>query len=400
VINQTERDVLAYIDQNETVDLLQRLIRTPSPAPPGDCRAVAEVCAAELGEAGLAVQVLAVEEFLPNVVGTLPGRSPTPVLALHAHIDTVPVEDPSRWDHDPFGGQLIDGVIYGRGAGDDKSSVAAQIMAVKALAKAGVELDGTVVVCLVADEEQGGIRGTKWLRDEAYLRPDLLIVGEQTNNRVAIAERAMVRFEIVVRGRAAHGAMPWEGLNAIVGMARLVCHLEDTFGPLLEARVHPYLPHSSMNIGTIEGGLKPNMVPEVCRIRIDRRLLPNESPDSAEQEIRDALESLSSQLEGFVYELREFARSWPAASTDPKSRLVQVMQGAIVDLAGQEGPLTGYNQGSDSRFFAEAGIPIVIFGPSDPAVGHAPNERVSVGSLLEATQIVALSALRLLSAAA
>jgi acetylornithine deacetylase/succinyl-diaminopimelate desuccinylase family protein len=358
---------------------------------------MAKVCAAELREAGLKVQVVASDEALPNVVGTLRGRSSSPVLAYHAHMDTVPVEDPSNWEHDPFGGQLVDGAIYGRGAGDDKGSVAAQIAAVKALTQAGVEFDGTIVVCLVADEEQGGLRGTKWLRDQGYLRPDLLIIGEQTDNRVAIAERSMVRFEIVARGVAAHGAMPWEGVNAIVSMASLICHLEDTLGPILDARMHPYLPHSSMNIGTIEGGLKPNMVPEICTIRMDRRLLPAESPSSAEAEMRNVLESYSAESEDSAFELKEFARSWPAVSTDPEEELVKVMQSVIVDLSGDERPLTGYNQGSDSRFFAEDGIPVVICGPSDPAVGHAPNEHVTVKSLVEAARIYALTAIRLLS---
>ncbi len=396
-MNEVETAVLASIDEKETVELLQELIQTPSPAPPGDCRAMAELCAVELREAGLKVQVVASDEILPNVVGTIRGSSSSPVLAYHAHIDTVPVEDPSRWEHDPFGGQLVDGVVYGRGAGDDKGSVAAQIAAVKALTRAGVQFGGTIVVCLVADEEQGGIRGTKFLRDQGYLRPDLLIIGEQTDNRVAIAERSMVRFEILARGVAAHGAMPWEGVNAIVRMARLICYLEDTLGPILDARVHPYLPHSSVNIGTIEGGLKPNMVPEICRIRMDRRLLPDESPSSAEAEMRDVLEGFSAQFEDSAYELKEFARSWPAVSTDPDEELVKVIQSVIVDLSGDERPLTGYNQGSDSRFFAEEGIPVVICGPSDPAVGHAPNEHVTVKSLVEAAQIYALTAIRMLS---
>lgn len=397
-MNRREQEVLAHIDEEETVEFLRELIRTPSPAPPGDCRAVARVCAEKLRAAGLAVQVLAVDEALPSVIGTLVGASPAPVLALHAHIDTVPVEDPSRWDHDPFGAELVDGIIYGRGAGDDKASAAAQIMAAKAIAQAGVRLSGTLQVCAAADEEQGGVRGTKWLRDEGYLRPDFLIVGEQTNNHVAVAERSMARFEITVRGVAAHGAMPWEGVNAIVKMARLICHIEDTLGRRLEARVHPFLPHSSMNIGTIEGGLKPNMVPEVCRITIDRRLLPDESPSTAKAEIHDVFDRFAAAVEEIDFDVRLFAQSWPAVNTDPRSELVQIMQGAIVDQVGAERPITGYNQGSDSRYFATAGIPVVIFGPSDPAVGHAPNEHVAVSALLEATRIYALTALRLLEA--
>jgi succinyl-diaminopimelate desuccinylase len=241
-MNEAEEAVLSRIDEREPAGFLGELIRTPSPAPPGDCREVSEVCSAKLQEAGLSVQVLAAEEAMPNVVATLKGEELRPLLIFDAHMDSVPVEDASQWVHEPFSGELVDGAIYGRGAGDDKGSVAAQIAAAQAITEAGVRLKGTLLVCAVADEEQGGPRGTKWLRDKGYLRPDSLVIGQQTDNHVAAAERSMCRFEVVVRGKGAYVAMPWDGVNAIVKMARLICFLQNALGPRLEARVHSHSP--------------------------------------------------------------------------------------------------------------------------------------------------------------
>jgi acetylornithine deacetylase/succinyl-diaminopimelate desuccinylase-like protein len=118
------------------------------------------------------------------------------------------------------------------------------------------------------------------------------------------------------------------------------------------------------------------MVPQVCRITIDRGLLPEESPAAAEGELREVSGSFSSQVEDVSCELRPFAQSWPALNSDPESALIQVMQGLIRDVAGHKRTITGYSQRSNGRFFAARGIP-VVFGPSDPAVGHAPNEHVA-----------------------
>lgn len=397
-ITELEQRVLDQIDPAEVTAFLQGLVRIRSTFPPGDCVEAARFCADKFAAAGIEHQLVAELPERPSVLATLHGRQARPQLAFNAHIDTVPIEDYDAWAHDPFGGEIVEGVLYGRGAGDDKSSVTAQVMAAVAIHRAGVQLEGTLVVNPVADEEALGTHGAKWLHDTGQLQPDMLIIGEQTNNEVAVAERSINWVEIVIHGEAAHGAMPWNGVNAIIQMAGVIKFLEREYLPKLAERGHPYLPPSTMNLGTISGGIKTNMVPEICRITLDRRVPPGETIDSITAELRELLDRYAREVEPINYEVNVLYSSGLPVDTSPDDPLAKVMQAAVTDVSGESRPVTGYNQGSDGRFFASDGIPVLIFGPSHPDVGHSANEHVRVEQVVEATKIYALTALRALKA--
>ena len=397
-LTQLEQKVLDSIDPTEVATFLQGLVRIKSTYPPGDCVEAARYCTATFAREGISHRVVADLPERPSVLATLSGRSERPQLAFNAHIDTVPIEDYDAWDHDPFAAEIVDGVLYGRGAGDDKSSVTAQVMAAVAIKRAAVQLGGTLVVNPVADEESLGAHGAQWLRESGQLRPDMLVIGEQTSNQVAIAERSINWLELTIHGQAAHGAMPWNGINAIVRAAGVLNYLKDNYLPQLATRTHPYLPPSTLNVGTISGGLKTNMVPELCRITLDRRVPPGEDIGTIAGELQALLAQYAREVEPLTYELNVLYSSGRPLETSPDDHLVQTMQGAVRDVAGQARPLTGYNQGSDGRFFAGDGIPVVIFGPSHPDVGHSANEHVRIGEVVEATKIYALTALRALGA--
>ncbi|MCM3760442.1 M20 family metallopeptidase [Alkalihalobacillus oceani] len=408
-MNKQEEQVLNQINEDEVVAFLQKLIQCKSSYPPGDTREVADACYKKLKEEGIETELLypgdevksiwddgVDNSHIPSVLGKLEGKE-RPVLLLNAHIDTVSVEDPDKWEFDPFSGAVKDGYIYGRGAGDDKSSVVAQIMATIAIARAGVQLNGTLMVNPVADEEASAFRGTHWLRDAGYLNPDYLLIGEQTDNKVAVAERAMLWLDVTIKGKAAHGAMPWEGDNAIVRASQFVNLVETQLVPLLKERTHPYLPHSTINISKINAGLNSNAVPEICTLLIDRRYVPGETKDTVIKEIEDLLKKLAIETGEFEWEV---SINWDAGApvdTDINEPLVQTLLGSAKEITGNKTELTGYRQGSDGRLFSGKGIPIAHFGPSDPAVGHSTNERVSIKQLVEATKIYALTALRMLS---
>src|ERR671916_458007 len=187
--------------------------------------------------------------------------------------------------------------VYGRGAGDDKASVTAQFMGAVALARSGVPLRGRLVVTEVADEETSGA-GALHLIAEGDVRPDGVIVGEQTMNRVAIGEKGTAGVNIVVSGRTAHGALPWEGANAIEGMARVIVALGQELQPLLAERTHPYFMPSSASVNMIDGGVKSNVVPDCSAIFVDRRLIPGEDPVASTAEIRAIAEASIDGLSG------------------------------------------------------------------------------------------------------
>lgn len=396
-LTAAEARVLDLIDGVEVVSLLQALIRLRSDHPPGDCRAALAVVEKKLARAGLEFTTFAKEEHQPSLLAELSGRNSTATLMYHAHIDTVPAGEPELWNVEPFGGEIIEGQVYGRGAGDDKGSVAAQVMAAVTLARAGVNLNGALQVAVVADEESGGLVGTKWLHDSGKLAPDFLIVGEQTNNRVAVAERVACGIDLTVFGQSAHGATPWAGENAVLKAARALTWLQDKLFPKLAARATGLFPPPTLNVGKIQGGIQWSIVPERCKVEMDRRLIPGETREMAMAEIRELLDEYAATVEPLRYELFSTGEVAPNINTDPNDPFVQSANTALAAIAGQSHELTGYVQTSDGRWFAGDGIPIIIFGPSDPAVAHAADEHVSIDQLVEATRFLTLFALRWLS---
>ncbi len=263
-----------------------------------------------------------------------------------------------------------------------------------ALARAGVAVRGRLTLAVVADEESGALYGTRWLLQEGLLQADALVVGEQTNNRVGIAERVACGIDLTVYGKSAHGGMPWAGENAILKTAGALAWLKKELFPRLEARRHPYLPPPTLNIGKIQGGVQWNMVPEYCKVEMDRRLVPGETREMAIEEIRQILDEYAASVEALDYELYSSGEVAANINTPPDDPFVVTANRALQDVCAEARPLDGYMQTSDGRWFAREGIPIIIFGPSDPAVAHSTDEHVSVDQLVEAARFLTLLALR------
>jgi succinyl-diaminopimelate desuccinylase len=351
------------------------------------------ICERALREAGFAVQLLEHVPGKPNVVASW-GPVTGATLCFNAHLDVVPTGDESAWTHPPFAAEIAEGRVYGRGAGDDKASVTAQVMAGVALARSGVPLRGALVVTEVADEETSG-DGAIHVIAAGGFSPDWVIVGEQTRNQVAIGEKGAVGVEIVVRGRTAHGALPWEGANAIEGMARIIVALGDELQPRLRERTHPFFMPSSASVNLIEGGVKANVVPDHCAIFIDRRIIPGEDPAASLAEIRAVAATAVAAVPGLSVEVRPGAEMRAATMSDPDGTLARALLAANGYL-GLSTELTGFSMATDGRHFADAGYPTVIYGPGDPRLAHVPDEWVGIDEVLDATRAYALAALALL----
>jgi acetylornithine deacetylase/succinyl-diaminopimelate desuccinylase-like protein len=297
-------------------------------------------------------------------------------------MDTQPVSDHDLWLSDPYVAEVRDGMMYGRGAGDDKGSVASQLAALRALAKGQFEPGYRLTFAFVADEESGGERGTAFLKEHGYLQADAVIVGEQTNNDVAIGERGIVWLAIAFHGRPAHGAIPSAGVSALIPAAEFVQVLTAELTPKLSKRQStPLLPAPSINIGRLTAGIDVSTVPDTAVVEIDLRIVPGETVEGCQAEVRSILDSVMKKYPAV-------STSWscrlasPAFLTSPEESLVKTAS-ALAHAHGS-GDLAGYHQASDARYFAGDGIPIVIFGPSDPRVGHAANECVAIQQLVEA----------------
>ena len=393
--SEAQQKILEQIDEQETIAFLQALIQDEkSVNPPGDVRESIRICKEKLEAEGFDCEIIGEIDIMPILIATL-DRGDGPALLYNAHVDVVPTGSLEAWDYPPFKGQVVDGRVYGRGSGDDKASVAAQVMGAIAVARSGVPIKGALIVNVDGDEETGGRHGARYAVENMKRKPDFVVAGEQTLNRICVGERGGAGTTVTVYGRAAHAALPWEGVHAIEGMVKILSALDTELWPKLDARRHPLFdPPSTKTISMIEGGVKQNVVPDRCQVYIDRRIVPGETSDGAVDEIRQIAERVVSQIPGMRVEVTG-PSGVKATLSDPKSPLVQAMAAANSALGLDPAP-TGYNMATDGRHFAAAGIPTVIYGPGDFSLAHVPNEWVGVDEVMEATRAYALTALNLL----
>ena len=376
---------------SELVELLKKLVRIPSPNPPGDCREVAQFVGGWLGATRADIKRLHPPEKpeAESVVATL-GDGSAPVIMLHAHTDTVPVaaDEARHWSSDPFEPTIKNGHLYGKGSIDDKAPLAAMMLAFKTLASklpaSHPERRGTLVLVAAAEEETGGQLGTRWLADKGHLPfSDFIVVGEQTDNRIALAHKGVMRATVTTHGRSVHATNPDRGVNAITAMARVVLALESYHQRLGEQR-HPLVGTPTCNVGTIQGGSTANAVPDSCTIRLDRRMIPRETPEEVERELKEVVTSVDTGAA--EVEVGEFLfSSWfdSTLSTELGQQFLET-----VKRFKDPGPV-GYLPGSDAKHLMDLMRgDMVIFGPGSYEVAHAFDEHVELSALSECEAIL------------
>ena len=392
-LGELEASILNLIDEDRIVEFHRGLVQIPSINPPGDCVDAIAYVQKPFEEAGFECEVVHDDPTQPNLIAKY-GPEGAKRLLVNAHVDVVPTGERSAWKHDPFGAEIEDGKVYGRGAGDDKASVTAQAIASLMLKESGIPLKGQLLYTVVSDEESGGVHGAA-IVSEKYPDPDWAIVGEQTLNRVAIGEKGGAGCEIVVHGKTAHGALPWEGANAIEGAAEVIAALRRELWPKLTERTHWAFKPSSASVNMIEGGVKANVVPDYAKLLIDRRIIPGEDPDECRAEILAIAEQAIQNVPGCTVEMLapKYGKSASAAELDDP--LVVAMIGANEAIGGNTEP-TGFSMGTDGRFWNAKGVPTIIYGPGDPSLAHIPDEWVGIDEMVEATRAYAVAMVRLL----
>jgi acetylornithine deacetylase/succinyl-diaminopimelate desuccinylase family protein len=386
------QEISQRIDPEETRKLLTRLIRCKSLNPPGDVRECAGIIAEELQAGGLPAEIIEEKPGVANVISHLEGKGSGKTLIWNGHFDVVtPGED---WEGDPFGGEYKEGFIYGRGASDMKSGVAAMIIALGALKKAGSPLQGRIVFQAVGDEETGSDAGTRcMIRRKIGAGADFAIVSEPTNLNVTIGNRGLRWLEVSVKGRASHAGRPHVGANAVHAAARIINDLERlTFRahhPLFE------IPHPSLSVTMIQAGSKVNIIPERCTFSIDRRMMPGETSESVCREIEEILRKCSS--DGIHSEVRITHEGWDPYAIDPSSPWVKGLCETVEEVTGQVPQIKGKAGCTDASHLYHYGkIPSVCFGPGLEDLAHKANERVALEKVLQAAKVYALSAMKLL----
>ncbi|HEX2241056.1 MAG TPA: M20 family metallopeptidase [Actinomycetota bacterium] len=384
-------DIAPLVNRDRVTEILRELVRIPSENPPGNELEVARLVQEYCEQAGLEVVVHEVERNRPNVIARLrAGDGPT--VAFCTHLDVVPAGDLASWVHAPFDAHIGDGRLHGRGASDAKGPLAAALEAVVALRALGAELVGTLELVLVSDEEAMGFKGAGHLVAEKLVRPDLAIVGEPTSLRVVHAQRGAYWFEITTHGRAAHGSAPERGASAIRHMAEIIVHLEET----LPKMSHRVLGGPSINVGTIRGGSKVNIVPARCTIEVDRRTIPGESPEQVEASIAAAVDLARESFPDLDATVNLALSAQPFEVAED-SRIVTEVTRAAAEVSGAAAELMGFRGASDARFLAEAGAEVVVCGPGQIELAHTSDESIDLEELERGARLYALAFARLLA---
>ncbi|MDQ2927374.1 MAG: M20/M25/M40 family metallo-hydrolase, partial [Pseudomonadota bacterium] len=301
-----------WVDANfaDETAFLQALVRVPTDAPPGNNAPHAERAAELLESFGFAVDRYPVpdaivrehglESIVNLVVRCKYGEGPT--IALNAHGDVVPPGE--GWSHDPYGGEIENGKLYGRASAVSKSDFATYTFAVRALESLGLPLAGNVELHFTYDEEFGGELGPGWLLKMGLVKPDLLIAAG-FSYQVVTAHNGCLQLEVTVHGKMAHAAIPATGIDAMRGATAILVALyaQNEIYRNITSKVagisHPYV-----NVGRIEGGTNTNVVPGKVVLKLDRRMIPEEDPATVETQIRRVISDAAATVPGVTVEIR------------------------------------------------------------------------------------------------
>jgi succinyl-diaminopimelate desuccinylase len=410
--------------RDDLVALTQDLIRIPTLNPPGrNYREICSYLAERLGKAGFAVEMIRAEGAPAdsvkyprwNLVARHEGTSPGECVHFNSHHDVVEVGH--GWTTDPFGGEVKDGRVYGRGACDMKGGLAASIIAAEAFIETCPDYAGAIEISATADEESGGYGGVAYLAEKGYFDPERVqhvIIPEPLNkDRICLGHRGVWWAEIETKGRIAHGSMPFLGDCAIRHMGAVLDEMEAYLFPLLATKrtAMPVVPegakNSTLNINAIHGGepvqdadytgLPAACVPDRCLITIDRRFLIEEDIDEVKREVSDMLEKIRAERPDFDYEIRDLFEVQPTM-TDQDAPVVKTVAAAIERVLNRAPDYVVSPGTYDQKHIDRIGRlkNCIAYGPGILDLAHQPDEWVGIDDMIDSAKVMALTLKELL----
>ncbi|MEX2278116.1 MAG: acetylornithine deacetylase/succinyl-diaminopimelate desuccinylase family protein [Cucumibacter sp.] len=424
-----ESKLIAEIEarRDELVGLTQDLIRMPTINPPGALyREICDYLGERLKGHGYRIEYVRAEGALGdserhprwNLVARREGKTPGQCVHFNSHIDVV--ETGAGWSVDPFGGEVKDGKVYGRGACDMKGGLATSIVAAEAFTDIYPDFSGAIEISGTADEETGGFGGVAYLAEQGYFRPTRVqhvIIPEPLNkDRICLGHRGVWWAEIKIYGRIAHGSMPFFGDSAIRHMGEVLAEMEASLYPGLAKKVTamPVVPpgarQSSLNINSIHGGqaeladdytgFPAAVVADSARIVIDRRYLIEESAEQVRREITGLLERVKTRRLGFRYDLKELWQVAPTM-TGRDAPVVQAVSRAIELVFGRDPEYVVSPGTYDQKHIDRIGKlhNCIAYGPGMLDLAHRPDEYVGIEDMVEAAKVMALTLSELLPSA-
>jgi len=386
---------------------LAELVKVPSDNPPGDCRSHAEVAAGLLERLGFTVERHPVPAELVKANGMLSctnlivrERFGTggPTIALNAHGDVVPPG--LGWSADPYGGEIRDGRMYGRGVAVSKSDFATYAFALLSLKNIPSELQGSVELHFTYDEETGGEIGPAWLLAQSLSKPDFAISAGFAHG-ITIAHNGCLHLEVEILGRSGHAARPETGVDALEAATAIMAGLyalRKSFAAKRSAT--PGIAHPTLVIGLIAGGINTNVVPDRVTFRLDRRIVPEEDPAQAERVLITQLHEFAAKWPGIRLQVKRILLAKPYTPLPGQEKLVGAIRKHAERILGEKIEAHGVPLYTDARHYSAAGIPTVLYGAGprtlEEANGHMADENLKLDDLYKATEVVALALVELL----
>ncbi len=409
-VTRSEVWELAKSRKDELIGLVSRLIQIPSENPTGSQREVIDFVEQYLTDAGIGWEEVSCNPAHPNVLAKMGSDEGFSVI-LNGHVDVVPAGDRAQWKWDPFGGEITDTQILGRGTSDMKAGVAGLLFAMKVIKDSGAELKGNIRLHIVSDEESGSEYGTNWLCSQGYAKDaDAVIIAEPTSNwTIESGQKGGLHVIFKAIGCSAHGSLGnYKGDNAILKLGKVLAHVEkltkieghypeDLLEALADSQMvaekelgipgaGQVINHVSANVGLILGGTRPNMVPDYCEATIDCRLPYGVDHEEIERTVKEMISAAG--VEGVEYELQ-----WKSEAnvTRNDSALVKAIRKNAEAIWGIKVYPAWQWACSDAREYRFQGIPTIQYGPSNTEGIHAPNENVDIEDVANAGQIYVLT---------
>ncbi len=387
---------------DEEVAFLAELVRTPSDNPPGDCGPHAGVTAGLLERLGFVVERHPVPGDVAaragmfsatNLIARRRYGADGPVIALNAHGDVVPPGE--GWTADPYGAEIRDGWMYGRGAAVSKSDFATYAFAILALEASGVTLSGAIEIHGTWDEEVGGDIGPRRLLAEGLSKPDLCIAAG-FSYAVVTAHNGVLHLQIVVEGKSAHAAMPFTGIDALEaanGILSALYAYRRSLGRRISAI--PGIGSPQLTVGLVEGGINTNVVPDRVALRLDRRMIPEENPDQVEATLRALVDGAVLAYPDAHATVNRVLLAAPLTPLPGSQKLAAALTRRASEILGEPIGVAGVPLYTDARHYAAAGVPTVLYGAGPRTIteanAHRADERLPLEDLRKATKVVALA---------
>ena len=393
-------------ERAEIIDLCRKLVQIPSENPPGDTQAIVKFLGSLFEKKGLPYKIYSPKPHMPNFVARIEGGEKGRRLVFNGHLDTFPAGNPKLWSHDPFGSVVEDGKIFGRGVSDMKGGDVASIMAFLYLAENVNRMKGEAVLTLVSDEETGGEWGTAWLLDHVpEVQGDAVINGEPGScELIHFAEKGLIWLEVASRGKAASAAYPHFGSNAIQNIYHFLNALEtlmnlqaatkeisriqeksrETVDTIKGNGATEILNRVTVNVGTISGGLKCNLIPDFCRAEVDIRF-PHGARSS---DILSKIEAIRSNYPDIEYKIVQVAEP---NYTPVDQEIIQLVSKNAEIVRGHHVFLSCGMNSTDCRHFRYRNIPACLYGPRFYQLGAA-NEYITIQDLMDTVKVHTLTA--------